>query len=110
MLVAPVAMKTLSDAMGTLPTKKVIPVFAEAAFAFNVSDVMLAMDATVPMTVVPSFLKIVSPTATSVVNSVLVPVTVVDVVLVVIVPLFSALQVDATFQFVLARAVSEPAV
>ena len=60
-------------------------VTATDAFAARVSEVLLVMVATVPMVVPPEFL-ITVPTERSVVNDVPVPVTVVEPVLAVIVP------------------------
>jgi hypothetical protein len=79
-------MSTASLAPGTFLVLNAAFVLAFAALAVRVSNVLLVMEATVPIFVMPSVRYKSAPTANSVVNDVPEPVTVAELVVVVMVP------------------------
>jgi hypothetical protein len=87
-------------AIGILRALKPAPVLAFAAFPVSTKEVLLVIDETVPISVVPFVLYNLLPIASCVVKVVPTPVTVVELVAVVIVPVkFALSQVSTLFQF-----------
>ena len=106
--VKPDALTTSSVVRGTARALYATPELADAAFAANVRLVLSVMEATLPIKTSP-VVVIESPTESSVVNNVPLPVTAVELVDVVIVPVLVTDQVLRIFQFPVALLVAVPA-
>jgi hypothetical protein len=99
---------TSSVELGTACFPYATPFLTPILLAVSVRAVLFVMLNTVPIAL-PSVCRMVSPTASSVVNNVLVPVTAVELLLTVTVPVKVLIQVEAVFQFPLPRGITFPA-